>query len=514
MDNFVNWVDAPTESLIPSPISDESNNLLRDEVLQIHQYVNDKLDEQITNEAESEDEKGKEAERALKLMADISAESSRAEACRIDLMELQKACRNYDMRLISMKQNFAICEMSPDNHDTVLGDMKFDLAKLEDRFTTRENEVKKLQQNAFRNHTEMMKQELKKVKNSILEAKKSHEKLRSLQESVFRMQTEYRETSIRQKNENELNDARGKALEANRKRLEQLNEESVDLRAQIVQLESAKATMQSDANEEEIKRLKAHTKETRRETAVLLANIENVTQETKEKEKHVKKLNSVKVGDSKKRYEKKLASLVALFQKKFEEEKEKAKKEDAQREMHELKNAIGKETVELETARNRLNELKPDGIKNAAELKNKLSAAEASVKKIEKKIKEANKMNNKLKTEIEIRRPPASADITVEMESEVLTQSAYKETQRPVVEFSPIQPVRPVQLVSREPSHDVFISNPIATSTPLQPAQGKASRAKAAARQVSTSVVRTRSARNRLAKTAAAKNEMVRKNKK
>lgn len=77
MDNFLTWVDAPSEALIPTPVEDESNNYLRDEILQIQQFVIDKLDEQKINDTEEEDRSMDDSMLAQRVVDEMRVEKRR-----------------------------------------------------------------------------------------------------------------------------------------------------------------------------------------------------------------------------------------------------------------------------------------------------------------------------------------------------------------------------------------------------------------------------------------------------
>uniref|UniRef100_A0A8R1IWW1 Uncharacterized protein n=1 Tax=Caenorhabditis japonica TaxID=281687 RepID=A0A8R1IWW1_CAEJA len=185
MDNFAAWVDAPTEALIPTPIDDDSSDFLRDEILQTQQFVIDKLDEQKNSEKEASDRTGKESELMRKHKDVMNGESERSEISRVLLVELQKSIRSTDMRLMSMKKKFPVTEPLRETYYKEISELNFSISALARNFTGRENEVKKIVQSAVSlNNKSAEASNLKKLRNSILEAKQKHEKLIAIKKSI------------------------------------------------------------------------------------------------------------------------------------------------------------------------------------------------------------------------------------------------------------------------------------------------------------------------------------------
>uniref|UniRef100_A0A8R1DPI4 Uncharacterized protein n=1 Tax=Caenorhabditis japonica TaxID=281687 RepID=A0A8R1DPI4_CAEJA len=285
--------------------------------------------------------------------------------------------------------------------------------------------------------------------------------------------------------EEESIEAENVLLASNQKKCEILNDESVAIRAEFVQIESAISRQDSVQKENEL--LAAHTENNRQETLKLIAELrilnENVINERDRIQTTCDENKAVSLI-----YAEKKDLLINLIKEKLKNEKANAMKDlDMQKKLHELKLAIAKQDGELEKAKEELAGLKSRDFvfESVGELRNKISVMESEVKSQDRKIKEFVKKNVKLTEQIAFLQPPAPPstpnasraaaavatnqvlDTTVDMETDIgekMTQPYWPGVPRAAIELTPIP--------FKHMSIDVITGHPLMTSTPRQQPAG------------------------------------------
>ncbi|EFO91448.1 CRE-SYP-1 protein [Caenorhabditis remanei] len=493
MDNFTIWVDAPSEALIETPLDDESNCFLREEIQQTQQYVIEKLDEQKNCEQEKGEQTDEETTKASKILSLVTTEGKRSKDISRELVDLQEACKLNEIQLVSIQKNSPdFVKLCKENYDQDLIETNNALILLHDNFTKRQSSLNKLQQAGLSCDKEEAKKECKKLRSCVLEAKQKHEKLLTLRGSVSKLKNEFDEAMTRQKKERESIEKARAELKNDQDLVNKMTEECVNLRSQLVQIEAAQSQNQVEADQMEVQRLQNHAKKIRQETEELIPILSKIENDTKEAQKAVEVRRQNELNDEELIKTKKEAIAKILLQK-IQHETKKSTKNMNLKKIVDLKRAISKESLVLANANKVLDEMKPDN-KTVNELKREISVMRSEIRGYEKEIREATKENGKLIEQIaEMRTPSPEAtsprmnlNDTVDFnESEYSEQMAIPE---PIVNITPVQ---------RIVSHDVFTGAPLMTSTPLP--------------KTAETSVKTRAAARRLEQTAATKTAEIRK---
>ncbi|CAP24082.1 Protein CBR-SYP-1 [Caenorhabditis briggsae] len=459
MDNFTIWVDsAPSETITEAPVDDESNSILRKEIQQTQQYVIGKLNEQETNEKEKGDHS---KEKTMKVFKMITTQEKKLVNVSLHLESLEKVCKSIELQLIAMKESFPeSISLTEEFYEKDLLHVENQIVLLQEICDSRVKTLNQLELNGFNHSKEDAKLECKKLRESILAAKQKHEKLVTLNVSKIKLQAEKDELISLNNQEAEAIEAAKLVLKSDQELAEKMTEECVSLRSQLVQMEAAQSNNQDGADKLEIDRLQKKIEQIRQETDGITSKLSEVRKETEEAQK---KLNEQKQteADNQALMGKLKADIVALLQKKIEEEKDKKKRKPELQKMIELKKAISIENLALEQARKELEEIQVGG-KTVSELKSEITKMQSEIRSYEREIKKATKENEKLIEQIaEIRIPSPDTTLQFLNDTAEIDESEYsQQVVTPKLEIN----VTPIQ---RAISRDVFTGAPLMTSTPL-----------------------------------------------